>query len=65
MESQNLRALVVKRDEITEAIRLLESRPPSRGELAAKHLIELLGLKREWLDRRIQMESKTRAGNAA
>ena len=65
MESQTLPALIAKRDEIREAIRLLEARPPSRGELAVKHLIERLRLKAEWLDKRIQMESKTRSGNAA
>jgi hypothetical protein len=64
MESQNLRALLAKRDEITAAIRLLEARPPLRGGLAAKQLIERLRLKAEWLNKRIQMESM-RAGNAA
>lgn len=65
MESQTLSALIAKRDEIREAIRLLEARRPSRGELAVKHLIERLRLKDERLDKRIQTESRTRAGNAA
>lgn len=64
MESQNLRALVAKRNEIATAIRLLEARPPSRGGLAVKQLIERLRLKIEWLNKRIQMET-TRASNAA
>ena len=64
MESQNLRTLVAKRDEIMAAICLIEARPSSRGSLAAKQLIERLRLKVEWLNKRIQMES-TRAANAA
>ena len=64
MESQNLRTLVAKRDEITAAIRLIEVRPSSRGGLAAKELIKRLSLKAEWLNKRIQIES-TRSANAA
>jgi hypothetical protein len=60
MESQTQSALIAKRDQIRVAINLLEARPPSRRELAVKHLIERLRLKAEWLDKRIQMES-TRA----
>lgn len=64
MESQILSALIAQRDQIRQAISLLEARPPSRRELAAKHLIERLRLRAEWLDKRIQMAS-TRADNAA
>jgi hypothetical protein len=60
VESQTLSALIAKRNQIREAITLLEARTPSRRELAVQHLIERLRLKVEWLDRRIQMES-TRA----
>jgi hypothetical protein len=60
MESQTLSALIAKRDQIRQAISLLEARHPSRRELAVKHLIERLRLKVEWRDKRIQMES-TRA----
>jgi hypothetical protein len=64
MESQTLSALIAKRDQIRQAINLLEARPSSRRELAVNHLIQRLLLKAEWLDKRIQMES-TRADNAA
>jgi hypothetical protein len=66
MESQNLPALIAKRDEFRKGIRLLEARPPAGGELAAKRLIARLRLRVEWLDKRIEMEMKTpRTGNAA
>lgn len=64
MESQTLSALIAKRDQIRQAINLLKAKPPSRGGLAAKHLIERLRRKAEWLDKRIQMEP-ARASNAA
>jgi hypothetical protein len=64
MESQNLRALIAKHNEVSAAIRLLEARPASRDSLAAKLLIERLRLKAEWLNKRIEAES-TWAGNAA
>ena len=64
METQNLRLLIAKRDEITAAIRLIEAKTPARGGLAARQLIERLRLKAEWLDKRIQMESK-RVSDAA
>jgi hypothetical protein len=66
MESQNLLAMIAKRDDFRKAIRLLETRPPSGGELAAKRLIERLRVRAEWLDKHIEMETKTpRTGNAA
>jgi hypothetical protein len=66
MESQILPVMIAKRNEIREAIRLLEARPPSRGEVPAKQLIGRLRLKAEWLAKRIEMEMKTpRTGNVA
>jgi hypothetical protein len=63
--SQDLLAMIAKRDEFRKGIRLLESRPPSVGELEAKRLIERLRLRAEWLDKRIEAEMKTQRGNAA
>jgi hypothetical protein len=58
--------MIAKRDEFRKGIRLLEARPPSGGELAAKRLIERLCLRVEWLDKRIETEMKTqRTDNAA
>lgn len=66
MESPNLLAMIAKRDEFRKGIRLLEARPPSGSELAAKRLIERLRLMAEWLDKRIETEAKTpRTGHAA
>lgn len=66
MDSQNLYAMIAKRDEFRQGIRLLEARPPSVSEFAAKRLIERLRLRAEWLEKRIEMEMKTqRTGNAA
>lgn len=66
MESQDLPAMIAERDKFREAIRLLEARPLSRGELAVKQLIERLRLRAEWLDKRIEMETKRlRTGSAA
>jgi hypothetical protein len=62
--SQNLLAMIAKRDEFRKGIHLLETRPPVGGELEAKRLIERLRLKVEWIDKRIEMELK-RSGNAA
>jgi hypothetical protein len=64
--SQDLLAMIAKRDEFRKGIRLLEARPPSIGELEAKRLIERLRLRAEWLDKRIETEMKTqRTGKAA
>lgn len=65
MESQYLHAMLAKRDEFRKGIRLLEARPPSGSELAAKRLIERLRLRAEWLDKRIEMASERRADSAA
>ena len=66
MESPNLLAMIAKREEFRKGIRLLEARPPSVSELAAKRLIERLRLMAEWLDKRIEMEARTpRTGRAA
>jgi hypothetical protein len=64
MESQDLLAMIAKRDEFRKGIRLLEINPPEGGELAAKRLIERLRLRVEWLDKRIEIETK-RTANAA
>ena len=56
MESQTLAALIAKRDEIREAIFLLEARPPARAGLAFTRLIERLRMKAEWLDKTIDLE---------
>jgi len=60
-----LLAMIAKRDEFRKGIRLLEARPPSGGDLAAKRLIERLRLRAEWLDKRIEAEMKSQRGNAA
>jgi hypothetical protein len=66
MESSNLLAMIAKREEFRKGIRLLEARPSSVSELAAKRLIERLRLMAERLDKRIEMEAKTpRTGHAA
>jgi hypothetical protein len=66
MDSQNLSAMMAKREEFRQGIRLLEARPPSGSEVAAKRLIERLRLRAEWLDKRIETEIRTqRTGNAA
>ena len=66
MDSPNLSAMIAKRDEFRQGIRLLEARHPSGSEVAAKRLIERLRLRAEWLDKRIETEIRTqRTGNAA
>jgi hypothetical protein len=65
MESVSLTVLTVKRDRMIEAIRLLESKSFPRGELAVKQLVARLRLKIEWLDKRIEFESRKRPDNAA
>ena len=63
--SNKLDVLVARRDEMMEAIHLLEVRSHSRSGLALSDLIGRLRLKVEWLNKRIQMESERRFTNAA
>ena len=65
MMTPTLAALIAKRDEIEEAIRLLEASSCLRGGLAVGHMVDRLSLKAEWLNKRIQIELNTRAENAA
>ncbi|HZD77701.1 MAG TPA: hypothetical protein VE218_11890 [Acidobacteriaceae bacterium] len=59
MESPNLLAMIAKREEFRQGIRLLEARPPADSELESKRLIERLRLMAERLDKRIETEAKT------
>jgi hypothetical protein len=58
MESQDLLAMIAKREEFRKGIRLLEASPPSGGEFEAKRLIERLRQRAEWLTERIEAETK-------
>lgn len=64
--SNNLLAMMAKRDEFRKGIRLLETQPPSGGELEAKRLIERMRLRAESLDKQIEAETRAqRTGKAA
>ena len=53
MGSQSLLLLTSKRAKILECIRLLESRPRLRRGIALDQLIERLGRKADWLEKRL------------